>query len=426
MMSNLLHINLSKCFFMYFKPNIYSRNTCIRLEPYNANHKIILNGQKIKQVSTIKFLGVTIDENLTWLPHIEILRKKLLMCHGTLNRIRTSIPKRLYKTVYHALFESHLTYGITVWGAQSQSVLQNLFNVQKKCIRMLFGGKISNTNKFCYCNYGESGTMIYCQKCKNWFHDECLGLTETEMSNIINFYCAQCLESNHNLTINYKVPLPQTTKPTFCHCNGSEIGIMIECNKCKEWFHDGCIDFSEQEIKQILLYFCKNCIETDSNGSLKIVYKDYTDEHTKPLFNSHKILTVHNLYIYHTLLELYKILKFRNPYCLFEIFSRTGIVRQMDLNIQAPPVSLQCQRVSFTYQSCIFWNKFYKKLVIPFSIPLHQSYILKHNLTNSESIHYDYSTTVNIFKSNLSKLLFQTQSIGNADSWVVVNHMSIA
>ena len=140
MVSNLLHINLTKCFFMYFKPNIFSRNVCIRSNAYNVNHKIMLNGQKIKQVSQIKFLGVTIDENLTWLPHIENLRKKLSMCHGTLKRIKTSIPKRLYKTMYHALFESHLTYGISVWGAQSQSVMNKLFTIQKKCIRMLFGG----------------------------------------------------------------------------------------------------------------------------------------------------------------------------------------------------------------------------------------------------------------------------------------------
>ena len=65
---------------------------------------------------------------------------------------------------------------ISVWGTQSQSVLKDLFIIQKKCIRMMFG-KVSNTKHYCYCNYGESGTMINCQKCDNWFLDECLGLT---------------------------------------------------------------------------------------------------------------------------------------------------------------------------------------------------------------------------------------------------------
>ena len=90
---------------------------------------------------------------------------------------------------------------------------------------------------------------------------------------------------------------------------------MIECNK-------ECIGLNQSEIKQILVYFCNNCLESDS--LFKIIYKDYNDEHTKPLFNSHKILTVHNLYVYHTLLETYKTLKFRSPYCIFELFCIAG------------------------------------------------------------------------------------------------------
>ena len=66
----------------------------------------------IKPVSCVKFLGVTIDENLTWIPHIENLKKKLACSQGVLYNIilKDSIPKSLYKTLYHSLFESHLSY----------------------------------------------------------------------------------------------------------------------------------------------------------------------------------------------------------------------------------------------------------------------------------------------------------------------------
>ena len=36
--------------------------------------KLHLNGSIIKPVSCVKFLGVTIDEDLTWSPHIENLK----------------------------------------------------------------------------------------------------------------------------------------------------------------------------------------------------------------------------------------------------------------------------------------------------------------------------------------------------------------
>ena len=179
---------------MYFKPDLYSRNTCARSQPLDQNCKLHLNGSIIKPVSCVKFLGVTIDENLTWIPHIENLKKKLACSQGVLYRIKDSIPKSLYKTIYHSLFESHLTYGISVWGAQSHTVLNELFTLQKHCIRTLFGNCLSKNKKdtFCYCNYKESGTMLCCEKCDMWFHDECLGFDEYEVNNIDIYYCAAC------------------------------------------------------------------------------------------------------------------------------------------------------------------------------------------------------------------------------------------
>ena len=55
------------------------------------------------------------------------------------------------KSIYHTLFESHLTYGITVWGGIPKSKLQSLFVLQKQCIRILFGDKLSYLDKFCTC-----------------------------------------------------------------------------------------------------------------------------------------------------------------------------------------------------------------------------------------------------------------------------------
>ena len=35
----------------------------------------------------------------------------------------------LYKDIYHTLFESHLSYGISLWGGISQNKLKPLFNI---------------------------------------------------------------------------------------------------------------------------------------------------------------------------------------------------------------------------------------------------------------------------------------------------------
>ena len=423
MNSNLLHINSSKCFFMYFRPNIHSRNICIRTEPHDLYLKLYLNGQKIKQVSSTKFLGVIIDENLTWLPQVESLKKKLISCHGTLYRIKDSIPKTLYKSLYHALFESHLTYCISVWGFLSNSVMHEIFTIQKNCVRMLLGKESYNREKlYCYCKYGESGTMINCENCDNWFHDECLGLSEKEIMNINEFYCIECLNKNSNLSIKYNVTpltLLAVSRNTFCYCQEGESGLMIECGKCRNWFHDECINLTHSNIKSILIYFCPCCIK--KNNHLKIIYKDYIKEHTKPLFKSHHILTVYNLYTYHVLLEIYKILKFRTPYCLYEIFSTVNSNRK-GLTISNPGVLLSRQKKTFIYQAIILWNQHHRKLLKPFTITLHNSHRLKFDSFDLRSEYYDFTTKVATYKTRLKDLFFHSQNSEDEINWSLSNH----
>ena len=94
MLSNLLHINTSKCHYMYFKPDLYSRNTCARSQPLDQDCKLHLNGSIIKPVSCVKFLGVTIDENLTWIPHIENLKKNSPVARGFCIESKTQFQNR--------------------------------------------------------------------------------------------------------------------------------------------------------------------------------------------------------------------------------------------------------------------------------------------------------------------------------------------
>ena len=63
-----------------------------------------MNSSELKKVTYTKFLGVIIDENLTWEQHIKALSKKLASCTGSLNRIIQFTPKNMYKELYYTLF----------------------------------------------------------------------------------------------------------------------------------------------------------------------------------------------------------------------------------------------------------------------------------------------------------------------------------
>ena len=158
MKSNLLHINLGKCCFIHFEPpRIYKARTggtCARTREYRRKAdcpKIKINGHVIKEVTSTKFLGVIIDNKLSWVPHIEALYKKLKSATGILNRITKCIPKDNYKSLYYALFESHMNYCLTIYGAANKNLIDKLFRVQKHCMRVLFGNRAEYLDKFCTC-----------------------------------------------------------------------------------------------------------------------------------------------------------------------------------------------------------------------------------------------------------------------------------
>lgn len=154
MRANKLHINKSKCCFIHFKPKTY------KLKDLDPNESVLTIGNyPIKQVQHAKFLGVTIDENLNWEEHIKNLKRKLSYATSILCRLRCSLPELLHRQLYYTLFESHLSYCISVWGGAAKSRISSIFTAQKHCLRVLFGDRVAYLNKFKTCvrsrPYGE-------------------------------------------------------------------------------------------------------------------------------------------------------------------------------------------------------------------------------------------------------------------------------
>ena len=78
----------------------------------------------------------------------------------------------------------------------------------------------------------------------------------------------------------------------------------------------------------------------------------YCKEHSKPLFETHKILAIHNLYSYHCFMEVFRILKFQSPTCIFYQYqpSQRKYLTYISLN---PPTLSDI----FIYRSSVLWNQ---------------------------------------------------------------------
>ena len=278
MFANKLHINMKKSCYMHFKPK------CSNTESGNdhfVSTSIKINNYEIMEVEDTKFLGVTIDNQLSWLPHLKNLSKKLRCCSGQLNRINNYVPKSMHKSLYHTLFESHLSYGITVWGGVSNAKLNSVFVAQKYCIRIMFGNK-----------------EAYLEK--------------------------------HKTAARVRPFNLQKLGPDF-----------------------------------------------------------YKLEHTKCLFNSIDLLTIHNLYNYHSLLSISKILKLHTPIALYSLFKRSS--RKETLLITS-----QLQN-SFVYRTSSLWNVF--------------------RCTPEGKSIIDFTIEISIIKNQIKKLVNRRQRLGDANEW---------
>ena len=81
MFKNELHINVDKSCYMHFVPNL-STMSCARVRPYikSSDLQLYLCGRKLKKVDKVKFLGVMIDDKLSWEAHISHLELKSQLC----------------------------------------------------------------------------------------------------------------------------------------------------------------------------------------------------------------------------------------------------------------------------------------------------------------------------------------------------------
>ena len=89
--------------------------------------------------------------------------------------------------------------------------------------------------------------------------------------------------------------------------------------------------------------------------------KDYLLEHTRPLFNEQNILSLHHLYIQHTFMDLIKIMKYRIPISLFQMFCPSP--RTMNFLMLLPKINLEVSRLNFVFSASSIWNSLIGKLL---------------------------------------------------------------
>ena len=125
--ANKLTLNVEKSVFLMFN----QKGQC------NIN-QLKLGDSLINRVSTTKFLGVWLDDQLNWKTHLNKLLSKLKCGLGMLQRSKELLLYKAKKLLYYGQVHSHLCYGLGVWGPMlSSGQIIQLRTIQRKCVRMI-------------------------------------------------------------------------------------------------------------------------------------------------------------------------------------------------------------------------------------------------------------------------------------------------
>lgn len=125
---NKLSLNTSKSNFMF-----------ISKQKINANKDpILLNGSQINYSACIKFLGLHIDECLTWKIHINKTKEKIIPYVGILSKLRYYLPLKHLKSIYFSFIYSHLEYLASIWTTACNCHINQLRVLQNKAIKFIF------------------------------------------------------------------------------------------------------------------------------------------------------------------------------------------------------------------------------------------------------------------------------------------------
>ena len=160
--ANKLIINLSKTNCMLFSNK--------RGEP---QINIRLNETIIEAKIETTFLGVIIDKNLTWKPHIKHISNKISKSIAIIRILRYAFPKQILRMIYMSLIFSHINYCNLIWGSACPKSLEPLFRLQKKSIRLVNNsnyldhtGPIFNSLKILTLNQVfKNNCLIFIYKC---------------------------------------------------------------------------------------------------------------------------------------------------------------------------------------------------------------------------------------------------------------------
>jgi hypothetical protein len=113
----------------------------------NIEPPMYFNNSEINFVNTYKYLGVDLDSRMNFIMYLDNLKKKLSKIAGLFKKMKNVVPDMLKKQLFDAFFNSHIIYGLNIWGVTFNYLIESIQVIQNKAIKNLFGyNPLENTH----------------------------------------------------------------------------------------------------------------------------------------------------------------------------------------------------------------------------------------------------------------------------------------
>ena len=130
--ANKLSVNIKKTKFTLFHKNSSKDDIPVK------RPALMIGTNDIERTFSINFLGVMLDEHISWTDHVRTVENKIARNIGLLYRVSQFFNEDSLKTVYFSYIHSYLNYANIAWGSRYATKLKRLYSKQKHAVRIVF------------------------------------------------------------------------------------------------------------------------------------------------------------------------------------------------------------------------------------------------------------------------------------------------
>ena len=111
-----------------------------KLTKFETDLKVRIRGKRLYPTESAKYLEVKIDANFSWQCQVNNLSVKINRTNALLFKTRKYVSPKILKSIFFAIFESHLSYWSLVW-TQNFRTIQWILILQKRLLESLISNQ---------------------------------------------------------------------------------------------------------------------------------------------------------------------------------------------------------------------------------------------------------------------------------------------